>query len=293
MTEENSKLAIGTANFGFSYGATNNNGRLSDTEINSIMYKAKTSKVTTFDTAQSYGDSEERLSSFLNDETNIITKIRIELQNKKVSQSLQQLFARSLRRLKRERAYALLLHNAEVLVGRDGATIVRELQNLKDKGLIKKIGVSIYDPEILEVVLRSFEIDIVQLPFNIFDREVYLTGWVEELKNKNIEIHTRSVFLQGILLTKRHNLPDWFRKHWSELFDQWFDFQYQLGKSAVEIALGFVLCQPWIDKVIVGVDNSEQLSRLIEIEKSLKEKYEPTFFCRDPNLINPSLWKNK
>jgi aryl-alcohol dehydrogenase-like predicted oxidoreductase len=291
MADWNSKLAIGTANFGLAYGVTNNNGRLSDIEIKNIMDVAKSSKITTFDTAQGYGDSEERLGPFLNNKTNVVTKIGIELQSNDISLNLQQNFTQRLEKLKCDKVYALLLHNPEVLLGRDGATIIRELRHLKCGGFVKKIGVSIYNPEILKVILRSFEVDIVQLPFNIFDREVCFTGWVDKLKEKDIEIHTRSVFLQGILLMQRHNLPNWFRENWPEIFDQWFDFQKQVGATADEIALTFVLRQPWIDKVVVGVDNFQQLTRLAKIEKNMKKDYKPTFFSRDANLINPSKWE--
>ena len=293
MTDCHSKLAIGTANFGLAYGAANINGRLSDAEIKNIMQQAERSKVTTFDTAQGYGDSEVRLSSFMQDNTNVITKIGIELQNNKISSTIQQLFFRSLHRLQCERLYALLLHNPEVLLGREGPSIVNELQHLKDQGFVEKIGISIYDPKILNVILQSIEIDIVQLPFNIFDREIYFSGWVEKLKKKDIEIHTRSVFLQGILLMQQQNLPNWFKENWPELFDQWFEFQQQVDANADEIALTFVLRQPWVDKVVVGVDDAQQLSRLVEIEKSVKTLYKPTFFSRDSNLINPSKWKRK
>ena len=137
----------------------------------------------------------------------------------------------SIKNLNVSRLYGLLLHNPDVLLGQNGSEIVRELNSLKDEGYVEKIGVSIYEPEKLEDILKVFDIDIVQLPFNIFNREVYLTGWAEKLKSKNIEIHVRSVFLQGILLLKRHNIPNWFLENWTNLFDQWFDFQKQVGSN--------------------------------------------------------------
>ena len=293
MTELNSKLAIGTANFGLEYGVTNNNGRLSDAEIKNIMQEAKISNVTTFDTAQGYGDSEERLGSFVNEEINIITKIGNELNTNKEYLDLHQIFIGSLCRLKCEKVYGLLLHDPNVLLGQNGGKIVRELRQLKDEGSVEKIGVSIYEPETLTAILPLFDFDLVQVPFNVFNREVYFSGWVDKLKSKNIEIHVRSVFLQGILLSQRRDLPNWFLSNWPDLFDQWFDFQMQVGANADEVALRFALQQPWIDKVIVGVDNASQLGRLVEIENINKQDYRPKFFSRDPVLIYPSKWKNK
>lgn len=293
MTELNSKLAIGTANFGLEYGITNNNGKLSDTEIENILNEAKIANITTFDTAQGYGDSEQRLGLFLRKELNIVTKIGSEIIIKKGYNNLRHIFTASLSRLKCKRLYALLLHNPDDLLGPNGSEIVRDLKSLKEEGSVEKIGVSIYEPEKLEEILKVFDIDIVQLPFNIFNREAYLTGWAEKLKSKNVEIHVRSVFLQGVLLSQRCDLPNWFSNNWSALFDQWFNFQSRVGAEADEVALGFVLQQPWIDKVIVGVDTASQLVRLVEIENNIKQNYRPKFYSRDPLLIYPSNWKNK
>lgn len=290
MIDRKSKLAVGTANFGLVYGAVNVNGRLCDAKLNQIMKVAKHSSVTTFDTAQGYGDSEERLGLFLNDETQVITKIGVSLKKHSVAPSLRQLLKESLRRLRCDQIYAVLLHHPEVLVGQNGAAIVRELQHLKDEGLVKKVGISIYDPEILNDIIKLFHLDIVQLPFNIFDRIAYLTGWAEKLKQQDIEIHARSVFLQGILLMDQNKLPNWFKENWSELFEQWFEYQKQVGARADEIALSFALQQTWIDKVVVGVDSAEHLSRLIEIEKSKYNEFHPHFFSQDLDLINPSRW---
>ena len=168
--------------------------------------------------------------------------------------------------------------------------IVNELLTLKEKGTVNKIGISIYSPEILEELSKKIKLDIVQAPFNIFDRQLLLSGWSDKLKESGVEIHTRSVFLQGLLLMKRSILPKYFTKNWPDLFRSWYDFLSKNSANAQVVALKFALTQSWIDKIVVGVDSGSQLKALVEIEKSSLSLDFPRLGCDDANLINPSKW---
>ena len=96
-----------------------------------------------------------------------------------------------------------------------------------EQDIVSKVGISIYSPEILEAVSKIFCMDIVQAPFNIFDQQILSSGWSDKLKQNGVEIHTRSVFLQGLLLMKRSSLPDYFIKHWPAHFDTWYKFEFK------------------------------------------------------------------
>ena len=76
-----------------------------------------------------------------------------------------------------------MLHRPEVLLGNQGREVGRELQILKEQGIVSKVGVSIYSPEILTAILRVFEVDIIQVPFNLFDQQVLSSGWSDKLKS--------------------------------------------------------------------------------------------------------------
>lgn len=286
-----SKLALGTANFGSDYGLANLEGKLSYSNLRDLISIAKKAGILTVDTAQAYGDSEKRLGSLLETENKIITKIGIELKESYQTNSLGVQFHKSLQLLNRDKIYGLLLHRPDVLFGKYGAAIIDELNLLKEKGLVHKIGVSIYEPNILDEIMKIISIDIVQVPFNIFDQSILLSGWSDRLKKHNVEIHARSVFLQGLLLMEQQNLPKLFQQNWPYLFENWFDFQKSVNANADEIALGFALKQPWIDKVVVGVDNVKQLKRLVEIEANNNYDFSPSFSSNDLDLINPSRWK--
>ena len=131
----------------------------------------------------------------------------------------------------------------------------------------------------------------MQAPFNIFDQQIMSSGWSDKLKSNNTEIHTRSVFLQGLLLMQKSRLPKYFQHNWPDLFNSWYKFLATNEVDAVDIALDFVLKKNWIDKVVVGVDSLSQLRSLLEVEKSSIAMDSPKLECSDRNLINPSKWK--
>jgi len=286
-----SKLALGTANFGLNYGLANPSGRLSDAELEKIIKVSEGAGINLVDTAQAYGDSELRLGAVLKTDTQVITKIGEGLTKNYSTNSLCSLVEESMQRLKRTKLHGLLLHRPEILLGVHGTKILSELNHLKEKGLVNKVGISIYAPDILAKLTKFIDLDIVQAPFNLFDQRIASSGWAEQLKEKGTEIHIRSVFLQGLLLIKRQELPTWFKLNWPQLFNDWFELQNQTSVNADEIALNFALKQPWIDKVVIGVDNAQQLHRLIEIEKTKTYDFNNVLASKDVNLIDPSNWK--
>ena len=291
MGKNISKLALGSANFGLEYGLANTSGQISEKELENILLLAEWAGVEVVDTAQVYGDSETRLGALCkNYRFNIVTKIGADLENDFVKKSVSGLVEQSCSKLKQSQLYAVMLHRPEVLLGNQGNLILKELLALKERNIISKIGISIYSPEILEEISELCCMDIVQAPFNIFDQQIFLSGWSDKLKKSGVEIHTRSVFLQGLLLMQEPSLPKYFTNNWQDLFRSWYNFLRTNKAEALEVALNFVLEQDWIDKVVVGVDSVSQLRALVEIEKSSVSMVFPKIACNDPKLINPSKW---
>ena len=291
MAENISKLALGSANFGLDYGVANNSGKISDSELSEILLFAQEASIEVVDTAQAYGDSEARIGSLCGDaHFNFVTKIGAEFSNQSFDYNIFSSVKQSCRRLNQSRLYAVMLHRPEVLLGSQGREVVRELQILKEKGIASKVGVSIYSTEILTALSRVCELDIVQVPFNLFDQQILSSGWSDKLKSAGVEIHTRSVFLQGLLLMQRSRLPKYFSKYWPAHFQAWYEFLDYNGADALEVALRFALHQDWIDRIVVGVDSVSQLKSLVKIENALGPIDFPLLGCDDPNLINPSKW---
>ena len=291
MNNTSSKFALGSANFGLNYGLANISGKISANELAEILFFAQGAGIEVVDTAQAYGDSEARIGSLCDDaQFNIVTKIGVGSEKEYLDRNVISSVEQSCRRLNQSRLYGVMLHRPEVLLTSNGSAVVRQLQTLKEQGIISKVGISIYSPEILGAISKLFRLDIVQAPFNIFDQQILKSGWSDKLKEGGVEIHTRSVFLQGLLLMQRSNLHTFFSSNWPHLFNSWFEFLKDINADALDVALNFALKQDWIDKVVVGVDSVSQLRMLVETERSSLSMDFPQLGCDDTNLINPSEW---
>lgn len=292
MNKIASKLALGSANFGLDYGLANHSGKVPDFELKKILRVSEQAGIKFIDIAQAYGDSERRIGALSNNTSfDIITKIGIDLKLPFEAQNISTLISQSCQRLKRPHLYAVMLHRPELLLGHQGRTIIKELLILKEKNIVSKIGVSIYSPEALTEIVRVLPLDIVQAPFNIFDQRILSSGWSQKLKSAGVEIHTRSVFLQGLLLMRHSKLPNYFTNGWPNLFSSWYNFLSNHNMDALNVALKFALTQDWVDKVVVGVDNAEQLKTLLSVEKSSISLTYPQLRCFDSDLIDPSQWE--
>jgi len=160
------------------------------------------------------------------------------------------------------------------------------LNELKEEGVIKKIGFSTYTPEQVDFLLENFDFDLIQVPFNVFDTRLVEGGQLKALKKKNIEIHARSVFLQGVLLSF-DSLSDYFST-WDAQFEQYQGLVREKELSLLEYALNFALNTQELDKILVGVDSVNQLTDIVNAFKSDVDL--KAFKIDDINLLNPNLW---
>lgn len=286
-----SKLALGTAQFGYDYGITNKKGKINFNEQEKIIRYAKKVGIDIIDTAISYGESEANLGLCNVQNFKIVTKIpTLPKGLKNINYFLQEEFQKSLNRLKVDTIYALLLHKSDDIIKYDGK-VIDFLINLKKLGRVKKIGVSIYSPLELERVLKNISLDIIQIPLNIIDNRFLHSGWLEKLKKLNIEIHARSVFLQGILLVPRSKLPKKFEV-WSDIWNKWYNLQNKYPNiNSMQICIGFVNTIKDIDRIVVGVESLKQLREIVEINIDKKIIY-PDISSNDDRLINPFNWKS-
>lgn len=277
------KLALGTVQFGLDYGVTNQKGQVTIDKVKSILDFAKNNGINTLDTASAYGDSERVLGRVGGNDFQIITKtISINNGINKVVDG----FYQSLEALNKKQIEGLLIHNISDIENTQFNTLFDKLNKLKKEGLIKKIGFSTYIPSQVDFLLSNFDFDLIQLPFNVFDTRLIEGGQLQALKDKNIEIHARSVFLQGVLLDF-DNLSDYFST-WKSQFDEYYAMVKESRLSLLEYALNFALNIKEIDKVLVGVNSERQLR---EIVSSVKEQSDlnahPIY---DEDLLNPSNW---
>ena len=183
----------------------------------------------------------------------------------------------------------MLLHGSNALEGKKGETLYQALIDLKSQGLIKKIGVSIYSPSELDVVLKNFDIDLVQAPVNLFDHSMEKTGLGQNLKSKGIEFHARSVFLQGLLLMESGSRPQKFSK-WHEVFEAFDNWLAVNNKTPLEATLKYVDQLSFVDKLVVGVDSKVHLEQILSALNSSSVDIPVFFNHEDTRLIDPSKW---
>ena len=176
------------------------------------------------------------------------------------------------------------------MLGSNGKLIYQTLLDLKNKKITDKIGFSLYNPSELNLLLENFKPDIVQIPYNIFDNRFESTGWLSRLKKDNIEVHVRSVFLQGLLLMHRNDRPKYFNR-WNQHFKKYDQFLIDKKLTPLEACLSYVFQNKDINKIIIGVNSKNQLEELIKYCFLDMVRIKNDFINLDAELINPPLWK--
>jgi len=284
------KIILGSANFDQKYGISRN--FILKSEIKKLFKSAKKNKITTVDTSPSYNKSEKIIGSLNEKNFKIISKTFVvpkNLERKKIKSWMKKKSIISLKNLKIKKFECLLIHDANSLLGKNGNEIYEGIKEIKKSKLTNKIGVSIYDFYILGKILKKFKFDTIQAPYNILDQRLVKTGWLKKLKRKKIEIHVRSIFLQGILLLKPNQLPNKLKK----LKKSWFIWEQWLKRNKfnpMQVCMSFVFQQRQINGFVVGFNNVNQLNQILKFRR-LKNNFSiPNLGINNKNLIDPRKW---
>ena len=286
----NKRIALGTVQFGMCYGIANQSGQVTNSEARKILEFAQAQGLKALDTAIGYGKSEKVLGALGVAQWELISKLPTKtLYNVDVARWVHNSVKDSLKRLGVPHLYGLLLHDSHQLLGHNGEELYQSLISLKEQQLVQKVGISIYSPDELDLVLDKYEIDIVQAPFNVFDQRLVETGWLKCLHNRGIEVHTRSAFLQGLLLMDTDNRPEKFNK-WSPQWQSWHEWLVAHDLSPLSACLGFVLSHSEINRVVVGVDSLTHLQEIMAGVLEPSVNIPKRFISDDLDLINPSRW---
>jgi aryl-alcohol dehydrogenase-like predicted oxidoreductase len=265
------RLALGTAQFGLPYGIANHDGQVTRSAAKKMLQLAATSEV-------------DMIQGF-----KVITKLPALPDGCAISDWVQEQVAASLSRLGVSTLHGLLLHRPQQLLGVDGNILYETMQGLKETGRVKKLGISIYAPSELDLLTPRYHFDLVQAPFNLVDRRLHTSGWLQRLKDAGIEIHTRSAFLQGLLLMPPSAIPEKFAS-WSDLFSRWHSWIAHDTALALQACLAYPLSFPEIDRVVVGAESLSQLDQIINAANRVAPVDLPDLHCDAENLINPARW---
>tara|TARA_B100000886_G_C20427012_1_gene494779 strand:- start:27106 stop:28005 length:900 start_codon:yes stop_codon:yes gene_type:complete len=288
------KIAIGTAQYGMKYGVANKIGKIQDQEMRNILDFAIKNGINTIDTAMGYGDCEPKLGKLGVKNFNLITKItNLSDFGKNTEDFALKSLRSSIENLKVDNVNSLLLHNPNDLISKNKEMVYNSIQTCKKEGLCRKIGVSCYDVEQVSNIIQNFDIDIIQFPLNIFNTKLIDSGLIKILKKKNIEIHVRSIFLQGLLLMEKTEINSYFYR-WEEIFNFWEEWLRVTNISKLQACLLFVFGIKEVDKIILGIDSLLHLQQILDILKNNHAEINPfALSSMDEDLINPSKWNLK
>ena len=282
------KIIIGSANFSHKYGIKKS--KISSIlELKKIINYCKNNKINNIDDAISYGNVDGVFKKINTKDLKFITKIKLP-KNYKLIKDLRLYFLKiiknSLKVLGQKKYSCLLAH--EVSRNKKKNILLLDILNfIKKKNLTSKIGISAYNPKEVYSVLNLSKLDVVQIPFNVLDRRLISSKLIDVLSRKKIEIQVRSIFLQGVLLTKKTPLK---LKKYHNILEDWHKWCFKKKLNKLRACLHFVKQFDKISSIIIGIHDINQLKEIIKFlkEKTIDISYKN--ITKNNNIIDPRMW---
>lgn len=295
-------LCLGTAQLGMEYGINNKVGKPNRQAARDILKTAILNGIKFIDTASLYGEAEEIIGEYLfrnhiSDQTvKVIAKQCNSvdgLKKDEVEKSIRYELERTLNSLKKNFVDAYLLHSYREI---DNAETIKILQKIKEEGLIKKIGVSVYEVDEAKRSMEIADIDYLQMPCSIFDQRGLVSGIFQKAKKNGITVFTRSAFLQGLLMMDVMEVPTYLHEivPYLNIFNSLLQ-EYSLDKKHAIVK--FILEETRIDYMVFGIETKVQLEEIIAEKKSVPlpknfiEDVRKEFSNVPQELILPIKWK--
>jgi len=283
------KLILGTVQFGLNYGINNSSGKPSENEVFEILDMASEENIELLDTADAYGNAIEQIGLYHQQRKN-----RFKILSKFKEVKAGELFDHARNSLNKLHITHFEVYSYHSFVDYLNYPYLKdELQSLKDKKLIKKIGISVYSNAELQQVITDKDIDVIQLPYNLLDNHNIHGLYIDQAKHNNKEIHTRSVFLQGLLFMNEEAIPQklislkpYIQKIRSYCKNESINLQ--------SLALSYAIYNKHIDYVLIGIDTKDQLLKNIESVANLKNAFDyinQNINVKETELLNPVNWK--
>jgi aryl-alcohol dehydrogenase-like predicted oxidoreductase len=291
------KVGLGTAQFGMDYGISNKAGQCSPEEAAKILALAAARNVDFIDTAPGYGNSETVLGSNFpaGHDFDVVTKTPVffgqefgATEKRKLRASVR----RTLSQLGLPSVYGLLVHHADQLLQSGGEALFDEMTALRNQGLVQKIGVSVYTEEQIEQLCERYAIDLIQAPVNVFDQRLVVGGHLRELQRRGIEVHVRSVFLQGLVLMQPDLAPAYFDPI-RPLLRNFHAVALERAVTPTKLALQYIQQQSDVDGMIIGVCSTDELTEILDIlDAGTAQDFDyEQFSISDERMINPENWR--
>lgn len=284
-----SQIILGTANLNKKYGFLKKSIRFS--EFKKIIKNSKKNKVRYIDTSINYSGVHKILGKLNLNKIKVITKISIPTNNNINAELwIKKIIKNIIRDLKTKSLYCVLIHNSNILLNNKYKKYILNLNELKKKGKIKKIGFSVYNLREAKILLKKYKFDILQVPLNIINQTFCDKNFLQNIRKKNIEIHARSVFLQGILLSKDLRKMKYF-KRWRTFWKDYYNWLNKNRVSGLTACLSFINGVKNISGYVIGIENEKQFKQVLDCKIKKNLKFESFLSQKNKKLIDPSKWK--
>lgn len=292
------QLCLGTVQFGQPYGITNTAGQVPEQEVRALLAEAATAGVLCLDTAQSYGSAEAVLGRTMpvDHSFRLISKLPAQIQPAFTAgdrAGWEEAFQRSCVRLDVTRLDALLLHNPADLCKPGGQHLQQWLLSLRERGLVERLGVSIYAADDLEGVAPEL-LDLVQLPLSLYDQRLLADGTIARLRAQGCALHARSLYLQGLLLNPATGWPAWVSPASRDHHTRLEQLAAERGCTLLDCALGFASAQQDLETVVLGLCSQRELQQLLHAWGRLSSPWQEgewrIWALRDFSILDPRRW---
>lgn len=282
----NKKLVIGTAQFMKDYGVI----KKSNENKSKLLNITSDNGFNFFDTSDLYEKSYNYIEKNKNN-LNLIIKIST-LQNNNVItlKKFQKKILKIYSNIKKNKIYGFMIHDYTTKVDSEIESHCNYLMNFCKKKKIK-FGFSLYDIQEFKGVKKKYKFNILQVPINVFNREFLIPNFKKFVKQKKIEVHARSIFLQGLLINEMKFIPTKFSRY-KKYLKSWHNFCKRKKISKVEACINFINNQSIVKKIVIGFKDSQEFLDILNTNINKKIVLHKKFDEVPKNLKSPNLWKN-
>lgn len=284
------ELIFGTASFTAGYGVSRGNCDLSREQAVELINTARTLGIKEFDTAPAYGRSEEILGDTLGLDEEILVSTKIGFE---VCQDVRQLhysIMKSLNLLRVPQIDILYVHDERTLLSKNSEVVIENLENIRTKGIFRKLGASVYSLESLVEIKRKFpSIDVYQVPENICDRRLRESEELCDSSRHDYQFVVRSVFLQGLLLMRPEQIPIRLKAA-TEAVDSLNKFAEKHTMSALDLCLAYAQSISWCDRILIGAMSPVQLREISKSRFQLPITWQKEVMKVPHSIVDPRKW---
>lgn len=275
-------LVLGTAQLDKNYSLSKKN--LNEINFKKIINLAKKNKNFFIDTSLGYKNSENILSQFDLNKFKVITKFD------NIKKNIINELITSKKKMKIKKFYGVLFHNEKELMKKSTKEFLNFVELLKENNITKRVGASVYSLKNLNLIIKKFDLDLIQIPGNVFDKRFLNKELLDLLKEKRIKIFLRSVFLKGVLINKRNRIKKLENyNHNFEAFDNWL-IKEKISNNKF-FCINFILSKK-INNLVIGFDDFNEYKEVSNFKK--KNYVAPPNFVKNQSdknrLLRPDFW---